>query len=113
MTVRIGKTPYNTTTMSMGEGQWFVAVKAAVRNVESLNEGDTVTLSIEPDLARLLQKDTLPYIGRPAADALAAIGVTKASRLKDFTEKDLLAIHGIGPKAIRMLREANVKLKEG
>lgn len=56
--------------------------------------------------------DALPYIGRPAADALATIGVTKASQLKDFTEKDLLAIHGIGPKAIRMLREANVKLKE-
>lgn len=56
--------------------------------------------------------DNLPYIGRPAASALAAIGVTKASHLKDFTEKDLLAMHGIGPKAIRMLREAGVTLKE-
>lgn len=55
--------------------------------------------------------DTIPYIGRPAASALEAIGVTKASQLKDFTEKDLLAIHGIGPKAIRMLREAGVELK--
>lgn len=57
-------------------------------------------------------KDAIPYIGRPAASALEAIGVTKASQLKDFTEKDLLAIHGIGPKAIRLLHEAGITLKE-
>ena len=57
-------------------------------------------------------KDAIPYIGRPAASALEAIGVTKASQLKDFTEKDLLALHGIGPKAIQMLRQAGVKLKD-
>lgn len=56
--------------------------------------------------------EPLPYIGRPAASALAAIGVTKTTQLSDFTEKELLAIHGIGPKAIRLLREANIKLKE-
>lgn len=109
--VKIGKTSYSTTTMSMGEGQWFVAVKAAVRKAELLNEGDAVMMLIEPDLVRLSQKDVLPYIGRPAADALAAIGVTRVSQLKEFTEKDLLNIHGIGPKAIRMLREAGIKLK--
>lgn len=58
------------------------------------------------------KKDGLPYIGRPAASALAEIGVTKASQLKRFTEKDLLSMHGIGPKAIRMLREAGVRLKD-
>lgn len=56
--------------------------------------------------------DDLPYIGRPAADALAAIGVTKASQLKNFSEHELLAIHGVGPKAIRMLHEAGISLKE-
>ena len=57
------------------------------------------------------RKDDMPYIGAPAASALAEIGVARASQLKDFTEKDLLAMHGIGPKAIRMLREAGVELK--
>lgn len=56
--------------------------------------------------------DAIPYIGAPAASALAEIDVTKASQLKNFTERELLAIHGIGPKAIRMLRDAGVKLKE-
>lgn len=56
--------------------------------------------------------DAIPYIGSPAKGALDAIGVKKASQLKNFTEKGLLALHGIGPKAIRMLRETGVKLKE-
>lgn len=57
--------------------------------------------------------DAIPYIGAPAASALAEIGVTRATQLNKFTEKDLLVMHGIGPKAVRMLREAGVKLKEG
>lgn len=57
-------------------------------------------------------KDALPYIGNPAKDALVALGVTKASQLKKYSEKDLLAIHGVGPKAVRMLRDAGVKLNE-
>lgn len=61
----------------------------------------------------IYRKDEMPYIGKPAASALAAIGVTKASQLKDFTEEDLLVIHGIGPKAIRILRDAGVIFKEG
>lgn len=60
---------------------------------------------------QFVNQDDLPYIGSPATSALVTIGVTKASQLKDFTEKDLLAIHGIGPKAIRLLKEAGVKLK--
>lgn len=56
--------------------------------------------------------DSLPSIGRPATGALAAIGVTKASQLAQFTEKELLALHGVGPKAIRMLREAGIALKD-
>ena len=58
------------------------------------------------------QSDELPYIGRTAASTLAEIGVTKASQLKNYTDKELLALHGVGPKAIRMLREAGVSLKE-
>ncbi len=64
------------------------------------------------DTLKLDGKDALPYIGVPARSALEEIGVTKVSQLKEFTEKDLLAMHGIGPKAIRMLREAGIKLKE-
>ncbi len=67
-----------------------------------------------PNIVDYLQQwndDIIPYIGKPAASALIGIGITKSSQLKEFTEKDLLAIHGIGPKAIRMLRDAGLKLK--
>jgi len=63
------------------------------------------------DTLQLGGKDALPWIGAPAASALQAIGVTKASQLKEFSEKDLLKIHGIGPKAIRLLKDAGVELK--
>lgn len=58
------------------------------------------------------ENDELPFIGRPARDALAEIGITRASQLAAYTEKQLLALHGVGPKAIRLLREAGVTLRE-
>lgn len=56
-------------------------------------------------------REMLPPIGRPAIGALAAIGVTTVSQVAGFSEKDLLAMHGIGPKAIRLLHEAGVQLR--
>ena len=49
--------------------------------------------------------DSLPTTSNPATRALAEIGVTRLSQLKDHTEAELLALHGFGPKALRILRE--------
>lgn len=54
----------------------------------------------------------LPHIGAPAVGALKALGVTSVSQLRNYTEKELLALHGIGPKAIRILHESGVILKD-
>lgn len=48
----------------------------------------------------------LPRIGRPATSALLAIGVTTLDEVAALGEARLLALHGVGPKAIRILREA-------
>lgn len=48
----------------------------------------------------------LPPIGRPARAALAIAGVTRLEQLTSWSERDLLALHGVGPKAVRILREA-------
>jgi len=48
----------------------------------------------------------LPWIGRPARAALEAAGVTRLADLATWTERDVLALHGVGPKAVRVLREA-------
>lgn len=46
----------------------------------------------------------LPKIGRPATRALAQIGVRNVAQLADYTEQHILALHGVGPRAIRILR---------
>ena len=44
-------------------------------------------------------------IGHVAKRELAARGYTRYEQLTAATASDLLAIHGIGPKAIRILRD--------
>lgn len=44
-------------------------------------------------------------IGKPASRGLAAHGYTRIDHLTKVTTEDLLAIHGVGPKAIRILQE--------
>jgi predicted flap endonuclease-1-like 5' DNA nuclease len=46
----------------------------------------------------------LPAIGRPATAALAQVGVRNLAQLAEYTEREILALHGVGPKAIRILR---------
>ncbi|MBW6435866.1 DNA-binding protein [Actinoplanes hulinensis] len=48
----------------------------------------------------------LPPIGRPANSALLAAGVTTLAQVATHRPAELLAMHGVGPKAIRLLSEA-------
>jgi hypothetical protein len=50
--------------------------------------------------------DFPPKIGQPARRALLAAGYTRLDQLADVRENDLLKLHGMGPKAMGMLREA-------
>lgn len=52
------------------------------------------------------QVGDLPKIGRPANRALLTIGVTTLDGVAAMGEAELLALHGVGPRAIRLLREA-------
>ncbi len=49
---------------------------------------------------------SLPPIGAPATRALAAQGVTRLADLTHYRSDDLLAWHGVGPKAVRLLEAA-------
>ena len=44
-------------------------------------------------------------IGNPATNALVNEGYNHLEQLTKITEKELLKIHGVGPKAVRILRE--------
>lgn len=49
-------------------------------------------------------------IGRTARRELARHGYTTFTQLEQVTARDLLAIHGVGPKAVRIL-EAELALR--
>ncbi|MDI6024476.1 helix-hairpin-helix domain-containing protein [Leucobacter sp. UT-8R-CII-1-4] len=52
------------------------------------------------------EQDDLPKIGAPATRALANVGVTSLDQVAEWSETDLLALHGVGPKAVRILKES-------
>jgi hypothetical protein len=47
-----------------------------------------------------------PGVSRPALRALAGAGYTSLEQLAGATEGELLRLHGMGPHAIRIIREA-------
>lgn len=53
-----------------------------------------------------MSESDLPRIGAPATRALASIGVTRLADLVDRSRAELLALHGVGPRALRIIDEA-------
>lgn len=45
------------------------------------------------------------HIGKPAANALLGAGITTLRQAQQMSDKELLALHGVGPKAVKILRE--------
>lgn len=45
-------------------------------------------------------------LASPARRALAAAGITRLEQLAQLSQAELLKLHGLGPKAIRVLTEA-------
>jgi hypothetical protein len=57
------------------------------------------------DLTARAASALTPRIGKVAARELAAHGYTQYEQLTRATRKELLAIHGVGQKAIKILDE--------
>jgi len=53
----------------------------------------------------MTESELTPRIGNVARRELAVYGVTTYVQLAALPEREVLAIHGVGPKAIRILRE--------
>jgi hypothetical protein len=52
------------------------------------------------------ESDLPTGLAKPAQRALAGAGYNSLEQLSRVSEKELLALHGMGPKALRLLREA-------
>lgn len=50
--------------------------------------------------------EAFPPIGGPALRALATAGIRSLSALAQWSERDLLQLHGMGPKGVRLLKAA-------
>lgn len=60
-----------------------------------------------PDTPDVRPVGDLPNeIGKTAARELSLNGITSLAQVAAHSRKDLLAIHGVGPKAVRILGEA-------
>ena len=75
--------------------------------------------SITGSTARSLRSMSTPpdpslpaKIGKPALRALTAAGITRLSQIAARSDAELLALHGVGPKAVRVLR-ATLAAMEG
>jgi predicted flap endonuclease-1-like 5' DNA nuclease len=44
-------------------------------------------------------------IGKPATRALNALGICSLEQLVSYSEQELAVLHGVGPKAIRLLKQ--------
>jgi hypothetical protein len=51
-----------------------------------------------------MEHDFPKSIGRPATDALLTAGYTRLEQLASVREIDIKRLHGVGPKAIKILR---------
>lgn len=47
---------------------------------------------------------TLPKIGSPAERALASAGIETIKQLEKYSEAEIANLHGVGPKAIIILK---------
>lgn len=50
--------------------------------------------------------DTLPKIGAPATRALNGAGYTELRQLAGASREELAKLHGVGPKALRIIEAA-------
>ncbi|MET3922736.1 hypothetical protein ABIB26_003697 [Arthrobacter sp. UYEF20] len=51
-------------------------------------------------------KSELPKLGGPAARALADAGIASISDVRRYSLDDIAHLHGVGPKAVRLLQQA-------
>lgn len=64
-------------------------------------------LRMEADQVAKKIKDHFPRgLARPALRALAGAGYTSLNQLRKVKDEDLLKLHGMGPNARRIIREA-------
>ncbi len=82
-----------------------------IKQLKTCQKGHKFYKSSDCPTCPICVKD-VPYgefpidLSRPAVRALLSAGITKLKDLSKYTEKEILELHGIGPTAIPILKNA-------
>jgi hypothetical protein len=102
---------YDGSIVKMGTPCHIIGVRKDIRRKIGKNPGDIVKVTIvERDpISKNNLDDKIDFekikFPAPAARALYSAGIESYQELIVWTEKDLLELHGFGPKALRILKE--------
>src|SRR5215216_5860618 len=73
----------------------------------SSERSDSLLMRMEGIMKQETQKENdFPKTSAPAEQALLQAGYSRLKQLTKVTEAELARLHGMGPKALRILREA-------
>ncbi|MBO1330179.1 MmcQ/YjbR family DNA-binding protein [Streptomyces sp. VRA16 Mangrove soil] len=78
---------------------------ALVRSAWSSRAPKRLVAALDEAGAAAASGDLPGGIGRPATRALLGAGIDTLDRVARHSEAELLALHGVGPKAVRVLKE--------
>lgn len=71
---------------------------------ESMDNAAVDEANAQPSSDEL--SDPLPKTSKPAERALAAAGYTRLDQFTKISAAEILKLHGVGPKAVRIIRTA-------
>lgn len=82
-----------------------------IRKIVKFRVQENLAKASKKPLKKLSEAEGFPKTSAPAQRALHNAGYTKLEQLSKITEADLLKLHGMGPKAVSILKQA-LKEKE-
>lgn len=68
-----------------------------------------LTMSKRPSPTTHPNAESFPAIGGPALRALHNAGIRSLHELRAWRERDLSSLHGMGPKGVRLLKDALIQ----
>lgn len=84
---------------------------SAVKTLRTCPNGHQFYKSSDCPVCPVCESEKIPAaeflaaISAPARRALESLNILSLRQLSDYSEKEILALHGMGPKAVRILDE--------
>lgn len=74
--------------------------------IVAIQKKRVAAIEVDAKSAARKRATDIPSIGAPATRAIAKLGITKLRGFTRYSKHELLAKHGIGPKAISIVQKA-------